>query len=179
MVPTYRYYRRQLQHFLLRTPERRMLRKAPAHLFCLDALLTVFPDACIIETHRPVVEALPSLCSLTSASSGMFSDYVDKGRLGTFWLDRIANGLQQSRSARRSAPASAHFVDVEYAELCADAPGVVRRICETLGLGFPDGLEAKIRQHLAAKPKGAKGPHVYSLEEYLLDRDQVNARCAG
>ena len=43
--------------------EHQYLLKAHVHLLNLDALLEVFPDACLIFTYRKMTEVLPSFCS--------------------------------------------------------------------------------------------------------------------
>src|SRR5207302_2190214 len=44
----YRYARQQLQLLSWRCPGDYWVLKSPAHQFALDALLTVFPDACVV-----------------------------------------------------------------------------------------------------------------------------------
>ena len=48
----YRRHRRNLQLIGLPDPGRRWVLKNPSHLFALDALLSVYPDALVIQTHR-------------------------------------------------------------------------------------------------------------------------------
>ncbi len=48
----YRRHRRNLQLIGLNYAGRRWVLKNPSHLFALDALLEVYPDALVIQTHR-------------------------------------------------------------------------------------------------------------------------------
>ena len=48
----YRRHRRNLQLIGLPDAGRRWVLKNPSHLFALDALLRVYPDALVIQTHR-------------------------------------------------------------------------------------------------------------------------------
>ncbi|MGY8739082.1 MAG: sulfotransferase family protein, partial [bacterium] len=64
MTPVYRRHLRNVQLIGHREPEKRWLFKDATHLFDLDALLEVYPDACIIQTHRDPVSLIPSVCSL-------------------------------------------------------------------------------------------------------------------
>ena len=48
----YRRHRRNLQLIGLPEAGRRWVLKNPSHLFALDALLAVYPDALVIQTHR-------------------------------------------------------------------------------------------------------------------------------
>ena len=48
----YASHRRQLQYLQWKVPARQWVLKSPGHLWALDALLDVYPDARIIQTHR-------------------------------------------------------------------------------------------------------------------------------
>ena len=47
--------------------------KNPSHLFALDALLEVYPDALVIQTHRAPDVAIASVCSLAAQASAGWS----------------------------------------------------------------------------------------------------------
>src|SRR5262245_66123169 len=53
----YRRHRRNLQLIGLRDAGRRWVLKNPSHLFALDELLAVYPDALVIQTHRQIGRA--------------------------------------------------------------------------------------------------------------------------
>ena len=55
LVPTYQEYKQCLQVMADRTPGKGFVLKCPDHLSVLDSLLEVFPDACIVWTHRDPV----------------------------------------------------------------------------------------------------------------------------
>src|SRR5262249_9697530 len=63
-LPDYGRLVRLLQLIGADEPEKSWLLKNPGHVSQLDALLTVMPDACIIQTHRDPLAAVASLCSL-------------------------------------------------------------------------------------------------------------------
>ena len=65
----YRRHRRNLQLIGLPDHDRRWVLKNPSHLFALDALLKVYPDALIIQTHRSARVAIASACSLAAQAS--------------------------------------------------------------------------------------------------------------
>ena len=62
----YRRHRRNLQLIGLNDAGRRWVLKNPSHLFALDALLAVYPDALVIQTHRAPRAAIASVCSLAA-----------------------------------------------------------------------------------------------------------------
>ena len=66
----YRRHRRNLQMIGLPDAGRRWVLKNPSHLFALDALLAVYPDALVIQTHRAPRTAIASACSLAAHAVG-------------------------------------------------------------------------------------------------------------
>jgi len=64
----YRRHRRNLQLIGLGAGRRWVL-KNPSHLFALDALLAVYPDALIVQTHRAPDVAIASVCSLAAQAT--------------------------------------------------------------------------------------------------------------
>ena len=67
--PAYEYHRRFLQHLQVRQNARRWVLKAPTHMFALPTLLTVYPDAIFVQTHRAPLDAMASVSSLDNNSS--------------------------------------------------------------------------------------------------------------
>src|SRR6266851_3803329 len=69
----YRRHRRNLQLIGLPDAGRRWVLKNPSHLFALEALLTVYPDALVVQTHRAARTAVASVCSLAAQASAGWS----------------------------------------------------------------------------------------------------------
>ncbi len=89
-----------------REPEKRWLFKDATHLFDLDALLEVYPDACIIQTHRdPPVSLIPSVCSLCWTARGALNENMDQAGFGRSTPRALAQGNRR-HDASPCAPAS-------------------------------------------------------------------------
>ena len=71
--PAYLWQKRFLQHLQLGSPERPWVLKSPDHVYGLDKLLTFFPDAAIIQTHRNPVDVLRSQIQLTQVLEAMYA----------------------------------------------------------------------------------------------------------
>ena len=56
----YARHKQNLQLVGLNDPEKRWVLKNPSHLTALDALMTVYPDALIVYTHRDPVTCIAS-----------------------------------------------------------------------------------------------------------------------
>jgi len=102
----YRRHRRNLQLIGLNDPDRRWVLKNPSHLFALDALLEVYPDALVIQTHRAPAAAIASVCSLAAHASAGWSTTFRGKLIGADQLELWASGLQRFTQVRaRSDPA--------------------------------------------------------------------------
>ena len=169
---SYQLHRAQLQLLSDRRPEGRWLLKSPAHLNALTSLLQVYPDACVVMTHRDLTKLMASNSSLFAMTASLMSDAVDPHRLGRDMLARSTRTLERMTVVRASIPPEC-VVDVQYADLVADPVGTVRRIHAHFGSAVPPQAEAGLRAYLADNPKDKHGAHRYSLEQFGLDPTQV------
>jgi hypothetical protein len=147
--------------------------KSPAHLASLDALLRVYPDAAVVQTHRDPVKVVGSLASLAAHGIGVLAEPPESQAVGRQVLERTLRTLERAERTR-AVVGDDRIADVGYADLLADPVGVVRRIHERFG--YPHSLEGEARMHrwLADNPQGKHGTHHYSLEQYGLDPATVN-----
>ncbi|MEL7038630.1 MAG: sulfotransferase [Cyanobacteria bacterium J06592_8] len=177
-LSSYRYYRQQLQLLGWHYPDKHWVLKAPFHLFHLDQLLKVFPDACIVWTHRDPLEALPSVCSLTAILRSIYMDSVDLKQIGEDLLDRTVEQVESGMAVRPTAP-SEQFYDVYYSDLVQNPVDTVRKIYEHFSYNFTSEHEANMNRWIAENPKNKYGTHRYTLEEFELDKTIVNQRFAS
>ncbi|MBC7172138.1 MAG: sulfotransferase, partial [Polyangiaceae bacterium] len=178
LVPDYRYYRRQLQLLAWQERGEHWVLKSPVHLLALGPLLEVFPDACIVQTHRAPREVIPSLCSLTTLMRKLFVKKRDAERVGedilTWWGALLDRGL-----ADRARADEARFFDVNYGELLDDPLGAVRRIYAHFGYPFSAEMEARIERWLRDNPQDKHGIHRYSASQFGLTDDAIDRRFAA
>lgn len=175
---TYRLHRAQLQLLQAARPGGRWLLKSPAHLGMVEALLEVYPDACIVQTHRDLTEVLGSNCSMFSTVASIFSDHVDAHEVGRALLGRTARIVDRFVEARRRLPVE-RVVDVHYRDLLADPAGVVRKVWGHFGTDLPASSEQRIARYLAEHPAGKHGQHRYGLAQFGLERAEVERAAAG
>jgi hypothetical protein len=175
----YRRHRRNLQLIGLNDTGRRWVLKNPSHLFALDALLTVYPDALIIQTHRDPRTAIASVCSLAGHATDGWSGTFRGPVLGQDQLDLWARGLDCFTAARaRYGPAQ--FYDVQYETFTADPVGTAAAIYDHFGLPYTAAAEQAMRALHAASTGGAARPaHQYTLADFGLTPAEVDARFAG
>jgi hypothetical protein len=174
----YRRHRRNLQLIGLPDHGRRWVLKNPSHLFALDALLRVYPDALVIQTHRDPRTAIASVCSLAAQATAGWSTTFRGAVIGRDQLETWAGGLEEFTRARaRHDPA--RFCDIGYDDFVVNPMGTVESVYQHFGLAL-SGRAADAMRVLCAQSAGAGGRgHHYALADFGLTGAQVDERFAG
>lgn len=172
--PQYVYYKELLKMLDWQRPGERWLLKSPAHLWALDVIVDVFPDCCVVLTHRDPLEAIASYCSMmeTLLSTQGCSPQPD---LGETVLDFCATSLERGYAVRDAADPR-RFIDIRFADFVADGVGTVRSIYEHFELPFGGEAEQAMLRHERENPRGKHGTHEYDLEQYGLTAEAVRDR---
>ncbi len=172
LLASYRYYRQQLQLLAWKWSGERWVLKAPVHLHYLSALITVFPDARIIYTHRNPLKALPSLCSLCALIRGIYTDHLDLKAIGQHWLNWLAIGIERSMQMGQTIPAQ-QIYHLNYLDLVSEPIGTVCQIYDYFDYDFNPDLENNLKQYITQNPQHKHGVHHYSLEQFGLKESKV------
>mgnify|MGYP003503737804 CR=1 FL=1 len=175
----YQRHRRNLQLIGLNDAEKRWVLKNPSHLFALDALLATYPDALVIQCHRPAETIMASMCSLAQHTTEGWSSTFTGATIGADALETWSRGLERFTAVRATAN-PAQFCDVDYDELIRDPIGTVSNIYSHFGIEFTDTARAAIDLTDSDSRQGPRAPkHTYSLADYGLTEEQVKERFAG
>jgi hypothetical protein len=178
-APPYQRHRRNLQLIGLNDPEKRWVLKNPSHLFALDALFATYPDALVIQCHRPAETIMASMCSLAQHTTQGWSNTFVGPTIGADELDTWARGLERF-NAVRATQNLAQFCDIDYFELIADPIGTVESIYSHFGIELSDDARASIERTDEESKQGPRAPkHTYSLADYGLTEQQVKDRFKG
>jgi hypothetical protein len=172
----YRRHRRNLQLIGLPDRGRRWVLKNPSHLFALDALLRVYPDALVIQTHRAPRTAIASVCSLAAQASAGWSTVFTGEVIGRDQLELWARGLERFMAVRaRHDPAQFH--DVSYDEFVKHPIQTVAAIYAHFGLPLSAAARDAMRAlHTQGAPAPARPAHRYALSDFGLTDGQVDER---
>jgi hypothetical protein len=173
----YRRHRRNLQLIGLPDPGHRWVLKNPSHLFALGALLQVYPDALIIQTHRSPRTAIASVCSLAAQVTDGWSGTFRGDVVGRDQLETWARGLDCFTAARASADPG-RFCDVDYDAFVADPLATMAEVYDRFGLTLT-GAAADAMAALQAGRTGGRPAHRYALSDFGLTGEQVDERFAG
>src|SRR5205814_2189525 len=88
-LEAYRFHKRFLQHLQHQIPDGgRWVLKCPDHVFALDAIRAVYPDARLVFVHRDPLAVLLSVARLTETLRRPFTRSMDKAEIGRQDSDR-------------------------------------------------------------------------------------------
>jgi hypothetical protein len=175
----YRRHRKNLQLIGLNDADKRWVLKNPSHLFALDALFATYPDALVVQCHRPAETIMASMCSLAQHTTEGWSTTFVGAQIGQDSLETWSRGLELF-NAERVKHDSARFYDMDYFELIADPVRTVEGIYNAFGIELTDAARKAMEDSDAESKQGPRAPkHTYSLEDYGLTTEQVKDRFKG
>ncbi len=170
--PAYEYHRRFLQHLQFRRNGRRWILKAPTHMFAMPSLLSVYPDALFVQTHRTPVDAMASVSSLVTILRRAFSDAVDpitvRREAIDYWSEAMDKFLRE-----RDRLADNRICDIKYEEIRRDPIGAVRRIYGHFGWSLSPEAEQRMRLLVAAQAARQSTNHRYDLSQFGSSAEEV------
>jgi hypothetical protein len=161
-TPHYEYMKTGLQILQWYRPRDRWVLKSPQHLEQLGPLLSVFPDATIVVTHRDPVAVVQSTATMMAYSARMAYRHTQPEWYAEYWTDRMRRLLETSVRDRHLLPAE-RTVDVFFHEYMADELGTLQRIYDVAGFELTTEARAQIEAHQAAHPRGKDGRVVYDV----------------
>jgi hypothetical protein len=178
--PAYAWQKRFLQYLQLSGPPKNWILKSPEHVYGLGHLLSVFPDAVIIQTHRNPLEVLRSSLLLNEVLERMFAYPGDRAQTRIREARSLLESMDSIRLFRKAHPEFAgRFIDVQYDELVSDPLEIVRQIYQRLDRHLAAPASERI-QRLAASRSRYKGRHASpTLSDLGIDEVFENQRLAA
>ena len=173
----YREYRRMLQMLLWRTPAKQLVLKCPEHLWFLGSILKVFPDACVVWTHRAPFDCIASYSSMISLSRRTLQGKIVPADIGPHIAERFNTGVTRAMAARAAHGDESMFFDVAFPELVSDRVGMVQRIEAHFGLEQTD--RPLLEGWLETKRADGRGNHRYDPAMWGLEPDAINAQLSA
>ena len=96
------YHRRAIKLLQSQRPPYLWLFKAPHHKFHLEALLSAYPDARFLMTHRDPAKSVPSYASFVSSIFPAASGELDLIRLGREVSEHLRIGMENAMTGKRA-----------------------------------------------------------------------------
>jgi Sulfotransferase family len=175
-LDAYRFHRRFLQHLDAQLPARRWILKSPDHLFALDDIRKVYPDARLVLVHRDPVRVLASVAKLTEVLRRPFARSIDRIEIGrevsASWLD----GARRMQGLASSGDAALHLT---YRHIVSRPIEAVRAVYRHCDLVLTAEAEARMRGWLRTAANARRPWRDYKLAEFGLDAQLLRERFAS
>jgi hypothetical protein len=169
LAAAYRGHRRWLQLLQWRCPGRWVL-KSPCHLWHLRALVTAYPDARLVQTHRDPLKVLSSLTSLATTLRTMASDAIDPHEIAREWSEWNAIAYEHSVRARLEGWIDpARVLDLHFTDFMKYPFETLERIYDFAGLSFSPDVARAMRGWWQAHPSDEHGRHSHRFSHTGLD----------
>ncbi len=167
----YQRHRRNLQLIGLNDAEKRWVLKNPSHLFALDALFATYPDALVIQCHRPAETIMASMCSLAQHTTAGWSNTFVGETIGKDSLETWSRGLELF-NAERAKHDPAQFYDMDYFDFIADPVRETEAIYRHFGIDLTDAARQAMERYARRKQERPAGAEAH----LLAGRLRVNRR---
>jgi hypothetical protein len=165
-LDAYRFHRRFLQHLDAQLPGRRWVLKSPDHLFALDDLRKVYPDARLVFVHRDPVRVLASVAKLTETLRRPFTRRVDRLEIGREVAASWVDGSERMSKVLASGESVLHL---HYRQIISAPLDSVRAVYRHCGLVLTDEAESRMRAWLRTRTNASRPSRNYDLGEFGLD----------
>jgi hypothetical protein len=172
MAPSHRSHKLQLQMVTKYGSSKRGSLKCPWHLWNLDALLAVYPDARIIQMHRNVADALGSQCSLSARMIAKMQRSMSMTEVGDFWLDYSRVGIDRAMIARSKLSGS-QIYGLRLDDLVAHPIDVLKEIYGHFELEYHPELSARFPARISEEPTSQIGEHDYDIKDFGYTAGEV------
>ncbi len=158
----YTYMRSALKALQFQRGPDRWVLKSPQHLEQIGPLMTTFPDATVVVTHRDPVSVIQSAATMMAYAARLQYRHIDVDFVLEYWADRVERLLRSSVRDRHLLPAG-RTVDVLYHDFMADDMGTVERIYTTADRPLTHEGRAAMRRYIDDHPRGRHGQVAYDL----------------
>jgi hypothetical protein len=188
-VPAYRFHKRFLQHLQYQDipigmqdgPAGRhgggpWVLKCPDHVFALDAIRTVYPDARLVFVHRDPVNVLLSVAKLTEVIRRPFTRSLDPIAIGRQESARWHDGARRMIQAAKDPTYPTPICHVHHLDLITDPLATVIGVYRHFGLALSSEGEASMARAIGRQRNGGYAPHAYRFEDHGLDATAERAK---
>ena len=183
MLESYALHHRAMQNYTHQRRQRpgrgegQWVLKAPFHLFELEALITTYPDALFIQTHREPAQVMGSWNSLVERVRNLSCNPRAPDELGAEQLEFMSRMLNGAVDFRTSHPElEDRWIDVSFYDLVEDPMAVVAQVYERLGWSLEPGAVAAMEhwREVQAAHRQTEKRHKYDIADYGLTREAID-----
>ena len=172
-LEAYRFHKRFLQHLDALAPGRRWILKSPDHIFALDEIKVVYPDAHWVFIHRDPVAVLASVARLTEVLRRPFAHRVDLVEIGQ---QVFASWLDGAQRMMRAAVGSDSILHLHYREIVSDPQKVAARLFRHGDHAASGEAAQRMRKWLGNRTNRHHRQRHYDLKSFGLDPEVLRAQ---
>lgn len=176
-LATMRFHKRFLQYLQSGgVVADRWLLKSPIHLLRLEEIFEVYPDACIIMTHRHPNKVVPSAASLVSSVRSLYSDSESAHRTGAEHQDIWSDYFNRFLDARQRLNKEDQIIDLKFDDFVQNQMGTVQQIYDYFGWELTAVAQQNMQSFLQQNPKDKHGVHKYALADFGLTEQSIQQK---
>jgi Sulfotransferase family len=162
---SYRHFADNLRLIGANDPDRTWLLKNPTDTFSLRQVLSVFPDAMVVQTHRDPVQAIPSIVNLLAGAHRIYRGAnVDLNAIFAreqgFWSE----AMRRADAVKATSPGK--VLDIFFNDFVRDQMATVACIYDHFGLVLSSGTEMSMRDWLVSNPRKSTKLQRFTAEDY-------------
>ena len=168
MKNAYHYHKLLLKMLQWKLPNEKWVLKAPMHLFGLDSLLEIYPDARIVFTHRNPLDAMASGISLAYHWTQYSTQQADASAIAEWSPKILAKGLKRALNVRQNFDQK-RFYDVYHKDISDNPVKAIQDIYKHFDMEFTKTYQKRIQVWMRDNPRSKFGNHVYSAKRFKLN----------
>lgn len=159
----------------------RYVAKSRLHLFFLEPLLEVFPDAKFLITHRSMHNVVPSwtmlLDTVTKEDWKFDHSSPEVARKCAYHLRQLVGKGLENRKKLEQKGHRDKFIDISYNEFIGDPIKEMKKVYKLIDLQWNDECEEKMKIYLEeSKKKRQKiGVKKYKLSQFQLTKEFIDS----
>ena len=165
-TPHYEYMKTVLKILQWYRGPHRWVLKSPQHMEQLKPLLSTFPDATVVLTHRDPVAVIQSTVTMLAYGNRMRCKIPALDVTLSYWRERIETILRACVRDRDSLPEQ-QSMDVLFHQFMADDIATVESIYNLADIEMTDTARAQLTNFMKNNPRGKHGQVIYDLPKHF------------
>ena len=168
---SYQYLRTILQVLQWLRGGKRWVLKSPQHLEQFGPLVSTFPDATFVVTHRDPASVTVSMATMVAYTSRMSVEHIDPPAIGRYWSARVEDLFRACADDRDLLPPE-RSVDLLFDDFMADDLAAVERVYRVADQPFTEASRTAMEAFIDGHPRGRNGTIAYQPEVLGIDPDE-------
>jgi hypothetical protein len=178
-LDAYRFHKRFLQHLQHQQKiRRRWVLKCPEHIFALEALKQIYPDARVVFVHRDPLDVVLSVARLTEVLRTPFSKHIDRSEIGRHEEEIWGAAGELMIGVADREPFAEPICHIQFRDLVGDTFSVLEDLYRHFNLVLESETVARVTRMLEQAPRAGYGANRYSFDTYGFDRKRLQQRFA-